>query len=100
MATGATAIAHVVSCGRRCARSPLAWACIEPTSVAVRRQPDIDAELLSFVGDLLLMQYEGANEAEFSARFLQVTPAVMAKGVEDTAFYRYNRLVSLNEGGG
>jgi len=52
------------------------------------------------MGDLLLVQYEGANEAEFSARFQQVTPAVMAKGVEDTAFYRYNRLVSLNEVGG
>src|SRR5437660_3484030 len=67
---------------------------------ATRRRPDIDAELLSFVGDLLLMQHEGANESEFSARFQQVTPAVMAKGVEDTAFYRYNRLVSLNEVGG
>jgi (1->4)-alpha-D-glucan 1-alpha-D-glucosylmutase len=67
---------------------------------ATRRRPDIDAELLSFVGELLLMQHEGANEAEFSARFQQVTPAVMAKGVEDTAFYRYNRLVSLNEVGG
>ena len=33
-------------------------------------------------------------------RFQQFTPAVMAKGVEDTAFYRYNRLVSLNEVGG
>ena len=67
---------------------------------ATRRRPDIDAELLSFVADLLLMQNEGADDAEFSARFQQVTPAVMAKGVEDTAFYRYNRLVSLNEVGG
>jgi (1->4)-alpha-D-glucan 1-alpha-D-glucosylmutase len=66
---------------------------------ATRRRTDIDAELLSFVGELLLMQHEGAIEAEFSARFQQVTPAVMAKGVEDTAFYRYNRLVSLNEVG-
>src|SRR5437879_13471458 len=46
------------------------------------------------------MQHEGADEAEFTARFQQFTPAVMAKGVEDTAFYRYNRLVSLNEVGG
>src|SRR5690348_118317 len=67
---------------------------------AKRRRPDIDVELLSFVGELLLMQHQGANETEFSARFQQVTPAVMAKGVEDTAFYRYNRLVSLNEVGG
>jgi len=33
-------------------------------------------------------------------KFQQVTAAVMAKGVEDTAFYRYNRLASLNEVGG
>jgi (1->4)-alpha-D-glucan 1-alpha-D-glucosylmutase len=33
-------------------------------------------------------------------KFQQVTAAVMAKGVEDTAFYRYHRLVSLNEVGG
>jgi (1->4)-alpha-D-glucan 1-alpha-D-glucosylmutase len=67
---------------------------------AMHRRPDIDAELLSFVAELLLMQHEGAAEAEFTARFQQLTPAVTAKGVEDTAFYRYNRLVSLNEVGG
>ena len=33
-------------------------------------------------------------------RFQQVSAPVMAKGVEDTAFYRYHRLVSLNEVGG
>jgi (1->4)-alpha-D-glucan 1-alpha-D-glucosylmutase len=33
-------------------------------------------------------------------RFQQLTGPVMAKGVEDTAFYRYNRLVALNEVGG
>ena len=33
-------------------------------------------------------------------KFQQYTGAVMAKGVEDTAFYRYNRLISLNEVGG
>ena len=33
-------------------------------------------------------------------RFQQLTAPVVAKGVEDTAFYRYNRLVSLNEVGG
>src|SRR5439155_54107 len=67
---------------------------------AARRRPDIDADLLAFVAELLLMRYEGAAEAEFTARFQQLTPAVMGKGVEDTAFYRYNRLVSLNEVGG
>jgi (1->4)-alpha-D-glucan 1-alpha-D-glucosylmutase len=33
-------------------------------------------------------------------RFQQLTGPIMAKGVEDTAFYVYNRLVSLNEVGG
>jgi (1->4)-alpha-D-glucan 1-alpha-D-glucosylmutase len=38
--------------------------------------------------------------AEFVIRFQQTTPAIMAKGVEDTAFYRYVRLLALNEVGG
>ena len=37
---------------------------------------------------------------EFSRRFMQATGPVMAKGVEDTAFYRYSRLGSLTEVGG
>jgi (1->4)-alpha-D-glucan 1-alpha-D-glucosylmutase len=37
---------------------------------------------------------------ELCVRFQQLTGAVMAKGVEDTAFYRYTRLIGLNEVGG
>src|SRR4029079_579534 len=37
---------------------------------------------------------------DFGARFQQLTAPVMAKGMEDTSFYRFNRLVSLNEVGG
>src|SRR5205823_9766696 len=37
---------------------------------------------------------------ELAIRFQQYTGAVMAKGVEDTAFYRYNRFTALNEVGG
>ena len=37
---------------------------------------------------------------EFEIRFQQTTPAIMAKGVEDTAFYRYGRLLALNDVGG
>jgi (1->4)-alpha-D-glucan 1-alpha-D-glucosylmutase len=36
----------------------------------------------------------------FVERFQQTSPPVMAKGVEDTAFYRYHRLIALNEVGG
>jgi (1->4)-alpha-D-glucan 1-alpha-D-glucosylmutase len=43
---------------------------------------------------------EKAAPKEFVTRFQQTSPAVMAKGVEDTAFYRYNRLLALNEVGG
>jgi (1->4)-alpha-D-glucan 1-alpha-D-glucosylmutase len=67
---------------------------------AARRRPDIDPGLLSLVHDLLLTQPASYLHGEFTARFQQFTPAVMAKGVEDTAFYRYHRLVSLNEVGG
>ncbi len=38
--------------------------------------------------------------AEFVTRFQQTSPPVTAKGVEDTAFYRYLRLLALNEVGG
>jgi (1->4)-alpha-D-glucan 1-alpha-D-glucosylmutase len=43
--------------------------------------------------------YEG-KPAEWVTRFQQTTPPVMAKGVEDTAFYRYVRLLALNDVGG
>ncbi|HET9781809.1 MAG TPA: malto-oligosyltrehalose synthase [Candidatus Dormibacteraeota bacterium] len=67
---------------------------------STRRRPDIDPELIAFIGDVVLLDRRGDSEIELSARFQQFTPAVMAKGLEDTAFYRYNRLVSLNEVGG
>ena len=37
---------------------------------------------------------------EFVWRYQQTTPAVVAKGIEDTAFYRYGRLLALNDVGG
>jgi (1->4)-alpha-D-glucan 1-alpha-D-glucosylmutase len=43
---------------------------------------------------------DAAVPAEFVVRFQQTTPPVTAKGVEDTAFYRYVRLLALNEVGG
>ncbi len=43
---------------------------------------------------------EADAPAELVTRFQQTSPPVTAKGIEDTAFYRYNRLVALNEVGG
>ena len=47
----------------------------------------------------LLLPDDGAPPG-FVTRFQQTTPAIMAKGVEDTAFYRYGRLIALNDVGG
>ena len=47
---------------------------------------------------ILLLEERGYDA--FVARFQQTTPPVHAKGVEDTAFYRWNRCAALNEVGG
>jgi (1->4)-alpha-D-glucan 1-alpha-D-glucosylmutase len=74
---------------------------------AKRRNPALSATIFDFLGDVLLLRYpENFNEADrmewldFVMRFQQITGPIMAKGVEDTAFYVYNRFVSLNEVGG
>jgi len=65
-----------------------------------RRGEELGEDLLRFLRDLLLDNYPGQLEAELIARFQQLSGAVMAKGVEDTTFYEYGRLISLNEVGG
>ncbi len=84
-------------------------ACVErAVSAATERRPELDPELFAFLQDLLLLRVdspathasEEAVEQELAGRFQQVSAPVMAKGVEDTAFYTYLRLVSLNEVGG
>ncbi|MFE2725695.1 malto-oligosyltrehalose synthase [Kitasatospora sp. NPDC059327] len=53
------------------------------------------------VADLALGRLgSGAEKDEFCERFAQTAAAVAAKGVEDTAFYRWNALLALNEVGG
>ena len=73
---------------------------------AKRRNPTIDAAVFDFIRDVLLLEAPpdpdeaGRHERDlFVGRFQQVTSPVMAKGIEDTAFYRYFPLVSLNEVG-
>jgi (1->4)-alpha-D-glucan 1-alpha-D-glucosylmutase len=72
------------------------------TAVAAVRQrrPDLDSELTGCIGELLTGDRPGAAESAFAVRFAQVSAPVMAKGVEDTAFYRYVPLACLNEVGG
>jgi (1->4)-alpha-D-glucan 1-alpha-D-glucosylmutase len=56
------------------------------------------ASMPAELAQILLLEREGPEA--FVTRFQQTTPAVTAKGVEDTAFYRYGRLIALNEVGG
>ncbi|MBV9762139.1 MAG: malto-oligosyltrehalose synthase [Acidobacteriaceae bacterium] len=72
----------------------------EAVDSAKAERPEIDAELFDFLSELLLLRVRGDKESEFVMRFQQFCGPVMAKGVEDTVFYCYNRLISLNEVGG
>jgi len=74
---------------------------------AKKRNPAIDPTIFDFLRDILLLKnHEELSQEERDARlnfvlkFQQVSGPVTAKGLEDTAFYVYNRLVSLNEVGG
>jgi (1->4)-alpha-D-glucan 1-alpha-D-glucosylmutase len=63
-------------------------------------RPDLSPALFELIEDLLLLRWNGAEEREFVMRFQQLTGPAMAKGAEDTACYRYNRLIALNTVGG
>ena len=74
---------------------------------ARRRNPLINASLFDFIEVVLLHRDPPGLDAvqiqarrEFVTRFQQLTGPVLAKGIEDTAFYRYLPLVALNEVGG
>jgi (1->4)-alpha-D-glucan 1-alpha-D-glucosylmutase len=67
---------------------------VEPADRAEIERARLDDRLAR----VLLLEERGHDE--LVTRFQQTTGPVMAKGVEDTAFYRYNRLLALNEVGG
>ncbi len=76
-------------------------------ALAKRQNPGIEASIFDFLRDILLFRFpadldaEGINEHEhFVMKFQQTTGPIMAKGLEDTAFYIFNRLAALNEVGG
>lgn len=69
-------------------------------TMAKESRPDADAVLFDFIGDVLALRARGGMETEFLLRFQQLTSPAMAKGVEDTVFYCYNRMLALNEVGG
>jgi len=81
---------------------------VEPAlQSARRRNPGLGPQFFDFLGDVLLLRDKVDASAEhrearlaFVIRWQQFTGSIMAKGVEDSALYVYNRLVSLNEVGG
>ncbi|EAR23430.1 malto-oligosyltrehalose synthase [Nitrococcus mobilis] len=74
---------------------------------AKKRSPATGAEVFDFIRALMLLEGESSwptalrqQALQFTLKLQQYTAPVMAKGLEDTAFYIYNRLISLNEVGG
>lgn len=80
------------------------WAVLQ----AEKRSPLVDESIFVFISDVLTERildvpdssYNRTDVLHFIMRFQQYTGPVMAKATEDTAFYRYVRLLSLNEVGG
>ncbi len=85
-------------------RRDIAWAMTR----ARRSDPDVHASAFDFLQNTLMAETDQPPTQElshtaalrFAMKVQQFSGPVMAKGVEDTAFYRYNRFVALNEVGG
>lgn len=80
---------------------------LEAVRVAKRRNPAMSASFFDFIASVLLLEEPAglseearAERRRFVSTFQQFTGPVTAKGLEDTAFYRYFPLASLNEVGG
>jgi (1->4)-alpha-D-glucan 1-alpha-D-glucosylmutase len=76
-------------------------------AAAKRRNPVMEESIFNFVRDVLLFRFPPnldtagrVAHTHFVLKFQQTTGPVMAKGLEDTVFYIYNRLAALNEVGG
>ena len=80
---------------------------VRAVTLAKRRAAAVDASVFDWIQDILLLRVPEWVDAEhrrerldWVMRFQQTTGPVTAKGYEDTALYRYHRLISLNEVGG
>jgi (1->4)-alpha-D-glucan 1-alpha-D-glucosylmutase len=75
-------------------------------TAARRPRAATEAPVFEFVRAALLLELPAPSEElrrrmrAFAMKFQQITAPITAKGIEDTALYRYNRLLSLNEVGG
>src|SRR3984893_7509732 len=76
-------------------------------AAAKRRNPAMEESIFNFLRDILLFRFPENLDVQareehmhFVLKFQQFTGPIMAKGVEDTVFYIYNRLAALSEVGG
>ena len=73
----------------------------EALACARRSNPAVERTVFDFLRSVLLPEGPSRDaELTFAMKLQQYTAPVQAKGVEDTAFYRYNTLLALNEVGG
>lgn len=72
----------------------------ETIASAKSYRPDLDSRLFDFLGRILTLKVANQVAVELAMRFQQTSAAVMAKGMEDTAFYTFNRMIALNDVGG
>src|SRR5437660_1347051 len=92
---------------KRCGRT---GSCMERLATILRtkrRNPAMEESIFNFLRDVLLFRFPPnlddagrTAHTHFVLKFQQTTGPVMAKGLEDTVFYIYNRLAALNEVGG
>ena len=80
---------------------------LQAVACAKRKNPVENESIYEFIADILLQKFaayvapeERPVQLAFVIKLQQMLGPVMAKGLEDTAFYVYNRLLSLNEVGG
>ena len=76
-------------------------------AAAKRRNPGMEESIFNYLRDVLLFRFPASLDAKaraahthFVLKFQQATGPIMAKGLEDTVFYIYNRLTALDEVGG
>jgi (1->4)-alpha-D-glucan 1-alpha-D-glucosylmutase len=80
-------------------------ALIEDAVAAAKASRQVEDELaIDFIASIWSLDFQDpiqrASALQFTMRLQQTTGPLMAKAVEDTLFYRYNRLIALNEVGG
>ena len=81
--------------------SPLARARLQAAfDKAVVARPALRAELERLLALAMVEEHQESPAVDFAVRLQQTWGPVMAKGIEDTTFYRFHRLVALNEVGG